>query len=205
VLVSVRSSPHTTSKARAAAACGGPSEGDARAEGGPGVSAARLGEAVVARVAPGPVVASCSSVVAGSEGSCRRGATVGDGRCRLLSRLGLPARGDRLHDQPDLVLPCCLGQDCRVPQHTVVQGILRLLCLLPIAVLDESNAVGQVETEVHERSVLLAEGLQGGPIDLGGQVLQQQPAARLGRLPWSRGSRRARRSPVCPVAPPAPT
>ena len=47
-------------------------------------------------------------------------------RCRLLSRLGLAARGDRLHDQPDLVLPCCLSQDCRVPQHTVVQGILRL-------------------------------------------------------------------------------
>ena len=104
--------------------CGGPTEGDAGAEGGPGVSAARLGEAVVAGVA-GPVVATCSPV-AGSERSCRRGATVGDGRCRLLSRLGLPARGDRLHDQPDLVLPCCLGQDCRVPQHTVVQGILRL-------------------------------------------------------------------------------
>ena len=105
--------------------CGGPSEGDAGAEGGPGVSAARLGEAVVAGVVAGPVVATCSPV-AGSEGSCRRGATVGDGRCRLLSRLGLPARGDRLHDQPDLVLPGCLSQDCRVPQHTVVQGILRL-------------------------------------------------------------------------------
>ena len=105
--------------------CGGPSEGDTGAEGGPGVSAARLGEAVVAGVAS-PVVASCSSIVAGSERSCRRGATVGDGRCRLLSRLGLAARGDRLHDQPDLVLPCCLSQDCRVPQHTVVQGILRL-------------------------------------------------------------------------------
>ena len=76
-------------------------------------------------VVTGPVVATCSSV-ARSERSCRGGAMVGDGRCRLLSRLGLPARGDRLHDQPDLVLPCCLGQDCRVPQHTVVQGILRL-------------------------------------------------------------------------------
>ena len=45
--------------------------------------------------------------------------------------------------------------------------------------------MGQVETEVHERSVLLAQGLQGGPIDLGGQVLQQQPAARLPDFPKS--------------------
>ena len=45
----------------------------------------------------------------------------------------------------------------------------------------------QVETEVHEWSMLLAQGLQGGPVDLGGQVLQQQPAARRARLSGRRG------------------
>ena len=45
---------------------------------------------VVVVVVTGPVVATCSSV-AGSERSCRRGATVGDGRCRLSSSSGLPA------------------------------------------------------------------------------------------------------------------
>lgn len=84
-------------------------------------------------------------------GDCRRG----------LLGLRLPPGRDCLHDQPNFVLPCRLGQDCSVPQHTVVQSILRLLGFLSIAVLDESNAMGQVEAEVHEWAVLLAQGLQG--------------------------------------------
>ena len=74
-----------------------------------------------------------------------------------------------------------------------------LLGLLAVAVLDERDAVREVEVEVEEGPVLLAEGLQGAAVDLRGQVLEEEPGAGLALARSRRGS--ARHLPVSSVAP----
>lgn len=139
MLLTVWSSPNASSKTGAAAAaenanvsfsslatrkwdqpCGGPAQRDTRCKSGPSVSAARLGQTVVASCA-----GATSTATTSPERSGRGGSTVGD-RWRGLLRLGLTSGRDRLHDQPNLVFPGCLRQDCRVPQHAVVESILCL-------------------------------------------------------------------------------
>ena len=55
-------------------------------------------------------------------------------------------------------------------------SIIYLLSLTTSGVHDQGDAVVQEQMEVLEGPVLHAQGLQGRPVNLRGQILQQQPA-----------------------------
>lgn len=70
-----------------------------------------------------------------------------------------------------------LGQDGSVSQNAHVQGLLRLGGFLLGAVPDHGIALRQVQVECDEGPVLQAQCPQGGAIDLGREVAENEPAA----------------------------
>ena len=50
-----------------------------------------------------------------------------------------------------------------------------LLSLLPVAILDQRDPVGEVQVEVMQWAVLHAQSAERGTINLSSQILQQKP------------------------------
>ena len=57
-----------------------------------------------------------------------------------------------------LLLFCGGGEDRGVTEHTVIQSVLGLLSLLPVAILDQSDPVGKVQVEIVQGAMLHTQG-----------------------------------------------
>ena len=76
-----------------------------------------------------------------------------------------------------------------------------LLSLQPVAVLDQGDPVGEIQVEVGEGAVLQAEGPQGGPVNLGRQVLKEEPGRdRAGLADGAQVGGGGARAPIAPAS-----
>ena len=114
-------------------------------------------------------------VAAGGGGLGDQAVGRGGGRGPTGVLLGV-APAQLLHDLGGLAIGGHVGLDGGVAQQTVVEGLLGLIGLAAGGVHHEGDAVVQEQVEVPEGAVLDAEGLEGGPVDLWGEILKQKPS-----------------------------
>jgi len=68
--------------------------------------------------------------------------------------------GQSADDVLDLLLLSGGGQDRGVAQHAVIQSVLGLLSLLPVAILDQSDPMCEIQVEIVKRTMLHAQGTE---------------------------------------------
>ena len=76
-----------------------------------------------------------------------------------------------------------------------------LLSLQPVAVLDQGDPVSEIQVEIGEWAVLQAESPQGRPVNLGRQVLEEEPGRdRAGLADGAQVGGGGARAPVAPAS-----
>jgi len=60
----------------------------------------------------------------------------------------------------NLLLLCGGGQDRGVAQHAVIQSVLGLFSLLPVAILDQSDPMCEIQVEIVQGTMLHTQGTE---------------------------------------------